>query len=110
MAHPQQAHFCASVRDKFPNFFIGTVALDIGSLDINGNNQFLFDETCLYIGVDIAPGKNVDVITPGHLLHLPDSTADVIISTECFEHDRFYAETLKNIVREGLHNPFHSAR
>jgi len=99
MAHPQQARFCASVREKYPDFFSGSLVLDIGSLDINGNNQFLFDADCLYIGLDLAPGKNVDLVTPAHLLGLPDATFDTIISTECLEHDRFYVETLENIVR-----------
>lgn len=99
MAHTQQANFCRSVRDAFPKFFSGVLVLDIGSLDINGNNQFLFSEDCLYLGVDVALGKNVDIVTPGHLLNLPSATFDVIISTECLEHDRYYIQTLQNIER-----------
>lgn len=99
MAHTQQALFCTSVRDKFPAFFSGSLVLDVGSLDINGNNQFLFDDSCCYIGVDLTPGPNVDVLTPAHLLGLPDSTFDTVISTECLEHDRFYIETIRNIFR-----------
>ncbi len=99
MAHPQQRLFCSSVRERFPEHFSGIFALDIGSLDINGNNQFLFDVDCLYLGLDLASGKNVDLVTPAHLLGLPDETFDTIVSTECLEHDRYYAETLKNIVR-----------
>ena len=99
MAHQQQAYFCASVREAFPQYFSGVFVLDIGSLDVNGNNQYLFDYNCVYIGVDVAVGRNVDIITPAHLLSLPDATFDVIISTECLEHDRFYIETLRNIER-----------
>lgn len=99
MAHNQQANFCKSVRDLFPQYFCGVFVLDIGSLDVNGNNQFLFAEDCLYLGIDVALGKNVDIVTPGHLLNLPPATFDVIVSTECLEHDRYYIETLRNIVR-----------
>ncbi len=99
MAHSQQIHFCKMVRKKFPQFFSRVFALDIGSLDINGNNQYLFDSDCLYLGLDLAPGRNVDLITPAHNLKLPDCTFDVIISTECLEHDKFYIKTLNNIVR-----------
>lgn len=99
MAHSQQANFCMSVRDAFPKYFSEVLVLDVGSLDINGNNQFLFADDCLYLGVDIAAGKNVDIVTPGHLLNLPPATFDVIISTECLEHDRFYIQTLRNIER-----------
>jgi SAM-dependent methyltransferase len=86
MAHQQQTDFCKRL------------VLDIGSLDVNGNNQHLFDD-CLYLGVDLLPGKNVDLATKGHELSLPDESVDVVVSTECFEHDRFYQLTLKNIVR-----------
>ena len=98
MAHSQQIKFCNSVKKKFPEFFHGKWVLDIGSLDINGNNQFLFTE-CGYIGIDLLPGKNVDIASKAHELLLPDACFDVIISTECFEHDPFYTQTITNIVR-----------
>src|SRR5262249_38932056 len=98
MTHPEQISFCQSVKTKFPEFFSGVLVLDIGSLDVNGNNQYLF-ETCLYLGVDLQPGKNVDLACSGHELGLPDQSIDVILSTECFEHDQFYAATLRNIAR-----------
>jgi peptidoglycan hydrolase CwlO-like protein len=98
MAHQQQIDFCNSVKKLLPQFFSGRFVLDIGSLDINGNNQYLFDD-CLYLGVDLLPGRNVDMTSKGHELNLPDESLDIIISTECFEHDQFYSLTLKNIVR-----------
>ena len=98
MAHHQQKNFCTSVKEKFPIFFNGKWVLDIGSLDINGNNQYLFEQ-CGYIGVDLLPGSNVDFVSMGHELLFPDECFDVIISTECFEHDQYYEKTIKNIVR-----------
>lgn len=98
MAHDNQRNFCLEVQRKHPRYFHKKLVLDIGSLDINGNNKFLFSSS-QYLGVDVSQGANVDIITPGHLLDLPDSSFDTVISTECFEHDRHYAETLKNIVR-----------
>lgn len=98
MAHQQQIDFCKSVKQQFPHLFYNRLALDIGSLDINGNNQYLFED-CLYIGVDLLPGRNVDLATKGHELSFPNESVDVIVSTECFEHDQFYALTIKNIVR-----------
>lgn len=68
--------------------------LDIGSLDINGNNRYLFED-CEYIGIDIGAGKNVDVVCRGHE-YKSDEKFDVIISTECFEHDKYYDKTLRN--------------
>lgn len=98
MAHEAQAEFCKLVKKQFPDFFYKRLVVDIGSLDINGNNKYLFDD-CIYIGVDLLPGQNVDLISKGHELPFPNETVDVIISTECFEHDQFYSLTIKNIVR-----------
>lgn len=98
MAHDLQQQFCVSVKEKFPAFFKEKLVLDIGCLDINGNNQSLFED-CGYLGLDIAPGRNVDIVSPGHALGMPDGTFDVIISTECFEHDMHYQATIINAIR-----------
>jgi len=94
MAHQEQKDWCELVKAAHPEYFIGTRVLDIGSLDINGNNRYLFDN-CDYTGIDIGQGPNVDVVCSGHLYQSEDKF-DVVISTECFEHDKFYAETLRN--------------
>lgn len=98
MAHLEQIEYCSKVKNKFPEWFTNKFVLDIGSLDINGNNQYLFNN-CPYLGLDIGEGRNVDIVSKGHELNLPDSTFDVIISTECFEHDMYYKKTLRNIYR-----------
>ena len=98
MAHQQQKDFCLSIKNRFPELFKNKWVLDIGSLDINGNNQYLFEDSG-YIGIDLLPGRNVDFTSKGHELQFPDESFDVIISTECFEHDPFYESTIKNIVR-----------
>lgn len=98
MAHTEQQEYCKKIRDRFPEHFKGKRVLDIGSLDINGNNKLLFD-TCDYFGLDVGEGSNVDIVSVGHLYDAPDETFDTIISTEVFEHDMFYEETIKNIIR-----------
>ncbi len=98
MSHIQQVAFCNKIKNQFPFYFKDKLVIDIGSLDINGANNQFFDN-CLYIGVDIGIGKNVDFVTRGDALKLPDSSIDTIISTECFEHDMYYPETLRNIYR-----------
>ena len=52
MAHKAQREFCDSVRNKYSDMFKGKKVLDIGSLDNNGNNRFLFDD-CEYLGIDL---------------------------------------------------------
>lgn len=105
MAHPSQWLYCDAVRQAFPNYFHSSKVLDVGSLDINGCNKPHFTN-CIYTGLDIGPGPNVDVISKGHEYQADDETYDTIISTECFEHDKYVEQTLQNIVRmlrpEGL--------
>ena len=96
MAHPQQVSFLKSVQEKFPDKFKNCNVLDIGSLDINGSTRFLF-ENYEYTGVDLGEGKNVDVVCKGHEFK-SNTKFNVVISTECFEHDMHYKETLKNCV------------
>jgi len=97
MAHDEQRMFCTSVQHIFPDKFHKVSVLDVGSLDINGNNRYLFTQSS-YIGVDIGPGRNVDVVCRGHLYDNPEPF-DVVISTECFEHDEYYPETIRNMYR-----------
>ncbi len=93
MAHSEQVQFCEYIKNKFPNYFKNKIVLDCGSLDINGNNRYLF-EKCSYTGIDLIAGKNVDIISPVHKLNYIDNLFDVIISTEMLEHDEFYDRSL----------------
>jgi SAM-dependent methyltransferase len=100
MAHREQREWCELVKYAHDEFFVGTNVLDIGSLDINGNNRYLFEQ-CNYTGIDIGEGKNVDVVCSGHLFE-SDDLFDVVISTECFEHDEHWQQTLKNVINNLL--------
>jgi hypothetical protein len=96
MAHYAQQVFFSNLKNLKPEKFKGCSVLDIGSLDINGNNHYLFEDYT-YVGVDVGPGKNVDVIAKGHE-YKSETLFDVVISSECFEHDMFYVETIKNCI------------
>lgn len=96
MAHKQQIEFCSKVKDLYPDKFKGVDVLDIGSLDVNGNNRYLFKDYS-YTGVDLAPGDNVDVVSKGHEFK-SDKHFDLVISTECFEHDREWRATIANCI------------
>ena len=96
--HREQKDFCEWIKRQFPNMFHQKRVLDIGSLDVNGTNRYLFEE-CEYTGLDLGEGKNVDVVCPAHLFLESDGYFDTIISTECFEHDMHFHKSLKNIVR-----------
>jgi hypothetical protein len=94
MAHYEQQQYCISVKQKYPKMFNGVKVLDVGSMDINGNNRYLFDNSD-YIGIDIGCGENVDLVCSGSAYRSAEEF-DVIISTECFEHDKFWALTIFN--------------
>lgn len=96
MAHKEQQDFLQSVKDRFPDKFKGVRVLDIGSMDINGNNRFIFEDY-QYIGIDLGQGNNVDLVCKGHEFK-DEEGFDVVISTECFEHDEHWRETVRNAV------------
>lgn len=98
MAHESQRTFCELVKKRLPRFFTSATVLDVGSLDINGNNRDLF-EGCDYLGLDLELGPNVDVVYVAHEFAAADESFDTVISTEAFEHDLYLAKTLHNIVR-----------
>ena len=97
MAHENQVNFCNSLKKKQPSFFFKKDVLDVGSLDINGNNRHLFED-CNYIGVDLAEGNNVDIIGQIHKVAKLLKKQDVIISTEMLEHDKYYVLSLLSMV------------
>lgn len=94
MAHKEQQDFLTYVKNKFLNKFENCRVLDIGSLDINGNNRYLFTNY-EYVGLDICEGNNIDVVCSGHE-YKDDNLFDVVISSECFEHNEFWDLTIKN--------------
>lgn len=98
MAHLKQQQFCKSVKGLFPEYFKGVDVCDIGSLDINGNNHYLFEDYS-YIGVDVGRGKNVNVVSTGHEYRpINGKQYNIVISTECFEHDMHWKKTIENII------------
>lgn len=98
MSHHEQRFYVQKISQRFPFHFTNKHVLDVGSLDINGNNRWAFTDWASYTGIDIAPGINVDVVSKGHEYD-PGIQYETIISTECFEHDKYYEQTLQNIVR-----------
>ena len=99
MAHDEQWEFCEYVKKKFPNHFLNSRVLDIGAYDVNGNEKYLFDDSCEFIGLDIGPGPGVDVICPAQEYDEPDESFDTIISCECWEHNPYYEESILNAIR-----------
>lgn len=90
MAHESQIRFCEKVKRLYPHLFRFQKVLDCGSLDINGNNRYLFED-CDYLGIDITEGDNVDKVCYTDEMQ---GEFDVVISTEMLEHDVFHELSL----------------
>jgi hypothetical protein len=90
--HKEVQGFCQNVKYAFPELFVEPTVIDFGSYDINGNNRSLFQNP-IYIGVDIHPGKNVDVVCLAHEFNTM-MQVDIVISTEMLEHDAHWKESV----------------
>lgn len=100
MAHPQQQTFIKKISILFEKEILSSNRiLEIGSQNINGSVREFFKHASEYVGVDIGCGKDVDLVIPGELLELPNSWADICISTECFEHAKNWVDIFKNMIR-----------
>jgi hypothetical protein len=78
------------------------VITDIGSQDIKGTYKPLFNSPAWkYIGVDMVKGSNVDVVLkdPYNWSEFSDSSCDVVISGQTFEHIEFFWITILEIRR-----------
>ena len=98
MSHSTQQDFILYTKNKFPNYFINSKVLEVGSLDINGSMRSFFSE-CDYLGIDVGEGQGVDLVVQGQEYDAPDESYDVCASGECFEHNPYWAETFSNMVR-----------
>lgn len=58
--------------------------LDVGSMNINGCVRDLFTD---YVGSDMRPGPNVDVVGMANALPFADAAFDNVVCLEMLEHD-----------------------
>lgn len=98
MAHAQQAEFVGIVKRHLPQFFTAGSVIEMGSLDINGSVRHQFS-VARYVGVDLAPGPGVDLVSLGHQVDLPSSSFDCAVSMNCFEHNPYWLDTFINMLR-----------
>lgn len=96
MSHLEQRAFFAFAKSMYPEFFQDVSVIEIGSLNINGSIREFYSN-CNYLGVDVAPGKDVDLVVSGHELKFPNGSFSVAASAECFEHNPHWKETFNNM-------------
>ena len=76
--------------------------LDIGSTDVNGSyKQFFEDPNWRYVGLDLQPGKNVDIVatSPYQWDQVRSNSVDVVVSGQAYEHIEFFWLTTLEIAR-----------
>jgi hypothetical protein len=100
MSHQEQKEFFKEISKRFPLHFSDSVnILEVGSQDINGSIRDFFSNASGFLGVDLGIAPGVDWVIPGELVELPDGWAEVVISTECFEHCRDWEKVFVNMLR-----------
>lgn len=63
------------------------LCLDVGSMNINGTYKALVPLTYVYLGLDLEPGPNVDLVSKKPYDWPSDNDMfDLIISGQCLEH------------------------
>jgi SAM-dependent methyltransferase len=98
VAHPEQEEFIRLLSSQLSGNFNNCDVLEIGSLNINGSVRKHFHE-CNYIGIDIAPGKDVDIVCQGQNYDAPNDSFDTVLSCEAMEHNPYWLETFRNMIR-----------
>jgi len=74
----------------------GDVIVEIGSRDVNGSLRDHCPPNGYWVGVDSEEGPGVDLLTTSTL---NTGTADLAVSSSCFEHDPCFWETFLEMAR-----------
>jgi SAM-dependent methyltransferase len=91
--HREQIEWVEAVWARFRGDYAGCRVVDLGAGDVNGSSRHLF-AGCDYLGVDVAAGPNVDIVSPAHLAPIEAASAGVVICTEMLEHDPHWEASL----------------
>lgn len=107
--HPTAKRNCTHFFDTYASAFQGRQAkvIEIGSQDVNGSLRDCCPAGFEYVGVDFVPGKGVDVVLEDpYSLPFKTDSADIVISSSCFEHSEMFwvlfLEILRILRPEGL--------
>jgi SAM-dependent methyltransferase len=95
--------FAANYINNYPADGSRIKILDVGSGDVNGTYKQLFhhEDIFEYVGLDMEPGPNVDIVLPHPYdwSAVPTDEYDVVICGQTFEHAEFFWLTMVEMVR-----------
>jgi SAM-dependent methyltransferase len=94
---------CKLFFDTYSSFFSSLdriKIIEIGSQDVNGSLRTFAPLNSDYIGLDFVDGKGVDVVLDDpYSLPLDSESADIIISSSCFEHSEMFWIVFLEVMR-----------
>ena len=90
--HPNSLKEMANFRSKY--VLPGKSVLDIGAMNMHGNYRSIF-RNCVYVGMDIQPGSNVNIVGYENITEV----YDVVISGQTMEHVKKPWDWLKHLTK-----------
>lgn len=80
--------------------------LEVGSLNVNGSVREIYGGASKYVGIDMQPGKDVDMVLNGHdiLSVFEANSFDMVVCCETLEHDdQFWVtvDRMRAVVKPG---------
>jgi len=89
--HPTSMIEMKKFVDKYMNSEKVLTILDVGSQDVQDFRFGTYRDLCKastwkYTGIDIVPGKNVDLVVPLYTWPIETESVDIVLSGQCLEH------------------------
>jgi SAM-dependent methyltransferase len=101
--HPSAMNNCDLFFKTYAASFNGQPkvrVIEIGSQDVNGSLRSLAPANFDYVGVDFVDGKGVDVVLDDpYALPFESESADLVLSSSCFEHSEMFWIVFLEIMR-----------
>jgi SAM-dependent methyltransferase len=101
--HPSALQNCKLFFETYSKKFSpedSIKVVEIGSQDVNGSLRSVCPPQFNYVGLDFVNGKGVDLILDDpYKLPLENNSADIILSSSCFEHSEMFWVLFLEIVR-----------
>lgn len=90
-----------SIAVRYLNYSSPISILDVGAYDVNGSYKIIFyREGVRYVGLDLTPGHNVDVVLESpYRFPLSSHSFDLVVSGQAFEHIEYFWLTWVEMVR-----------
>jgi SAM-dependent methyltransferase len=89
--HPEAMKHGELFFETYSKYFNNPTIVEIGSKNVNGSIKEFAPNPAIYIGLDFDDGNDVDiVITDPYNLPIEDNTADIVVTSSCFEHSQFF--------------------